>query len=1096
MITNSDNFLYLKRKNFFLIAVLLLLSNSNLFPQSNSSIWVQTASPIYSDLHSIYMFSAKTGVAAGKHILTLKNNKWIEMKKQPPIKITSIFAIDTNSIFAYSTNSYQESELYYWNGENWRKKYHPIVNNIYSMHFINESFGVIGGTGEIVVFKNKNWKFLPPIINTNTISVLINKDSILWVLSGNHKLFKYKNEWKQINTTEPIYNIKMHNDEIYVTGNDFWGKVVSDTIQKITINEDLGKIKSFSVINDQEIFAVGDTGLILHYLNGNWTRNNSNTKENLSSICTIGSESGWIIGDNGTILKYVDKEEKEYKPPLWKGFKVEKLRSYAKLIDDEYGTVAADFNNDGLVDIFTCGLFEKNNLYINNGDNYFNNEYDNYGFTSTGDKLNQKLNLGACAGDIDNDGDIDLYVSSLNGKNNVYKFMHNNSFIDYSAISLGIGNDDDRTNACAFGDIDNDGDLDLFIADEYSSNRMYLNNGVGIFTEITKQCGLNSQYGGMGCTFGDIDNDGDIDLYITNWYGENKLYKNLFKEEGKLYFRDITRKAKVQGEFYTKSNGVVFADIDNDADLDLFVANRKSSNNLYINTGTGIFEDKTKELLGQDSFKTNGVLITDFDGDGYKDIYLSNVGENVFYKNEKGKFRIVSSKYNIGISGYSTGSAYADFDNDGDLDIYLANYVGESSLLLFNQLNDNKYIKLQIEGILNNRSGIGSKIYTYKDGGMDSQSALIDFRQISAGSGYASMNELVQTIPILDNKFVDIKVVFPTGIIKKITHIQAGSSLKISDMGGIKKHLILFKNLLKRRIFDPHELYELIKWIFIFMFILFTFLRGIKRYNWSKLFAFVVSALLLLLYFVQYYNLEYDIFLYSTLLPFVSIIGLVLLMNLFFERNRTKQIALVEQEKIREKLSRDLHDNLASTISSIGIYLTLIRYKITDKDGKINELLQKSESLVSDAAASITDLIWTIKPKPEKFSNLITRINNNFSKLFQEKNIEFNTKCDTKIENLLLKPAIKQNIYLILKEALNNILKHAEAKNVNIDIEKENKNIKIIIKDDGKGFDYKKMKGKGHGLNNMLHRAEDIKADFKITSAIGEGTIYELIFQD
>jgi len=1074
----------------------LLFSIVKLFSQSYGKKWVQTASPIYSDLQSIYIFSHKTGVAAGKQILILKDTKWIEMKKQPPVKIASVFAIDTNSIFAYSTNLYQESELYHWNGENWNKIYHPIVNNIFSMYFKNESFGAIGGTGEIAVFNNNKWKFLPPVINTNVISVFIDKDSIFWVLSDDHTLFKYQSDWKQINFSVPIYNIKMHNDEIYITGNDFWGKVVSDTIQKITINKDLGKIKSFSVINDQEVFAIGDNGLILHYLNGKWTRNNSHTKENLSSICMIGLESGWIIGDNGAILKYVDKEEKKYKPPYWKGFKIEKLRSYAKLIDDEYGTVAADFNNDGLVDIFTCGLFEKNNLYINNGDNYFNNEYDNYGFTSTEDKKNQELNLGVCAGDIDNDGDIDLYVSSLNGRNNVYKFMHNNSFIDYSAISLGIGNDNDRTNACIFGDVDNDGDLDLFIANEYSSNRMYLNNGAGIFSEMTKQCGLNTHYGGMGCTFGDIDNDGDIDLYVTNWYGENKLYKNLFIEEGKLYFQDITRKAKVQGEFYTKSNGVVFADIDNDADLDLFVANRKSSNNLYINTGVGIFEDKTKELLERDSFKTNGVLIADFEGDGYKDIYLSNVGENVFYKNEKGKFTIASSKYNTDILGYSTGSAYADFDNDGDLDIYVANYVGESSLLLINQLNNNRYIKLQIEGVLNNRSGIGSKIYTYKDGGMDNLSTLIDFRQITAGSGYASMNDLVQTIPILDNKFVDIKIVFPTGMIKKIKHLQANSTLRVSDIEGIKKHLILFRNLLKRRIFDPHELYELIKWVFIIMFILFTFLRGIKRYNWTKLFSFVVSALLLLLYFVQYYNLEYYNFLFSTLLPFVSIIGLVLLINLFFERNRTKQLALVEQEKIREKLSRDLHDNLASTISSIGIYLTLIRYKITDKEGKINELLQKSESLVSDAAASITDLIWTIKASPEKLSNLITRINNNFSKLFQEKNIEFNISCNTKLENLLLKPVIKQNIYLILKEALNNILKHAEAKNVNIDIEDENKNIKIIIKDDGIGFDYKKMKGKGHGLTNMSKRAEDIKADFKITSIIGEGTLYELIFQD
>jgi len=94
-----------------------------------------------------------------------------------------------------------------------------------------------------------------------------------------------------------------------------------------------------------------------------------------------------------------------------------------------------------------------------------------------------------------------------------------------------------------------------------------------------------------------------------------------------------------------------------------------------------------------------------------------------------------------------------------------------------------------------------------------------------------------------------------------------------------------------------------------------------------------------------------------------------------------------------------------------------------------------------------------------------------------------------------LKPVVKQNLYLILKEALNNILKHAEAKNVIIDIGTEKSKIKITIKDDGIGFDYDKMKSKGHGLTNIQKRAEDMGSKFDIVSIVGKGTVYELLFQ-
>jgi len=1071
--------------DFFRVLSFLFLSNLLLSQYTDDYHWNQVSIPDNSNLEYIKMFSATSGVVSGNKIMVLKDKNWTLLSKQPPIVVSRAFALDPNSIFVTNDNKFQESELLYWNGKDWKKVYHPLANSIISMNFKDEKNGIIAGYGEVAILKEGKWNLITPPTNFSIFQVFQQNDSVIWALTVGRGLFKYSNNWKEIKNSSNIQSISFFNNKVYFATNKIIGKIENDLIIEITELSKLEStyIKSLSISDSNDIFCLNYDGKILHYKFGNWIIDDVNTALNYMSI--INYNDKWVVGNEGAIFHYTNQIGDEIHQN-WKGFEVNSLfiSINAKVVDDEYGIAIADFNGDGLSDIFTCGLYEENHLYINNLQMEFFDEARKRGVNGTITKIEQELNLGASAVDWDNDGDVDLYVSVLNGKNKLYENMGEEYFIEYSDISNGVGESNDRTNACSFGDVDNDGDLDLFITNEHSSNRLFNNNGVGVFKEITTKVGLASNRGGMACSFGDIDNDGDIDLYVANWSESNRMYKNLLKETGELKFEDVTIKSKTGGFAYTKSNAVVFADIDNDADLDLYVTNRKTSNRLYINDGKGIFTDKTKDLVGLDSMKSNGVVIADFDGNGWKDIYVSNVGENIYFENVEGVF----AENGTNRVGYSTGSAYSDFDNDGDLDIYIANYVGESSVLLINKLNNENYIKISIEGVKNNRSGVGSKIYVYKDTCLNKSSDLIDFRQITAGSGYASMNDFNQSIQIQDDKFVDIKVIFPDGTIKTKKHILAGTKLIISDTKGIKRLLIFAKKMFLRRVFDPHELFELIKWIFILSFIFYITLRGIIRYKWSRIFALGVVIVSVLFYFFQYYFLEYENFLYSTLLPFSSVIGMILLMYQFFERNHTKKMALVEQEQIREKLSRDLHDDLASTISSIGIYLTLIRYKLTGKEGKLMELLDKSESLVGDATTSITDMIWAIKPKPESLANLIIRINNNFAELFRAKNVNYQSFVNLIDDKVILQPKVKQNIYLIIKEALNNTLKYAKAKNVSIEVQKENSKVKIIIEDDGIGFDYNFMKGRGHGLINMKKRAEDIGAGFQVITEEGKGT--------
>lgn len=1052
-------------------------------------IWSQSSSPIYSNLKDLFLFPNYTGVASGDQIIYLNKTVWKKMKIQPPKHVSFMYAIDTNSIFISSKTKFQDSEMFYWNGKLWKGVDHPL-NSIGSMYFLDQNNGVIAGLGEIAILKNKKWKILSPPTIKGIKSVKIDQKGILWAASSTGSLYKYDGLWEKINNSNNIRQLKLFNKNLYVLGSDYVGIVRSDSIYKISTYKELAQINSFIILDKTTFIVVGNNGLIIKYENDKWKHIRSSVKTNLNSIGMIHENEEWCLGSDGTILHYSNQKEQNFNAEEWKGFDKTTFYAYAKVVDDEYGVVVADFDKDGLPDIFTCGLFESDHLYINQGNNQFIDKSSQKGLIKN--KGESDLHLGACAGDLDNDGDLDLYVTSLNGSNKIFQNMGVRGFIDYSAISDGIGNSEDRTNACVLGDVDNDGDLDIFITNEYSSNRLYLNNGAAIFEEVTEKIGLSTVDGGMGCSFGDIDGDGDLDLSVSNWSKKNILYKNLLNDKGELFFENITNKSGTGGNDFDKSNGVVFNDIDNDADLDLFVTNRKTSNALYINNGNGIFKNETARFLGIDSLKSYGSVIADFNGDNLKDIYVSNVGMNTFYLNNKNKFEIKTIKYGAKIEGYSTGSAIADFDNDGDLDIYVANYIGEGSALLKNKLDNKNYIKVKVHGLENNRNGIGAKVYIYKSGSMENQSDLLHFSEINGGSGYVSMNELVQTIQIQENAFVDIKVVFPTGIIKKINHVKAGDKITVSDTEGFRKKILFAKHFIVKRLLDPHKLFELIKWIFVILLIGYSlFYRNIKQ-NKTILKSIIISSFLLLIYYLQYYYFEYKNIVLSTLLPLSSIILTLVLIHLYNERERIKRVSVFEQEQIRVRLSRDLHDDLASTVSTIGIYLTLIKYKISRSDLKLHKFIEKSEDLVSETTSSITDLIWAINPRPESIDNLLLRFSKNFKELFNEKNIEFDAlnKLD---KNYILQPKIKQNIYLIIKEALNNILKYANPKTVTLKAEVNRKDIYIIIEDDGIGFDLEKVKTKGHGLTNMKSRAEEIAVKLILSSEQGSGTKYLLI---
>ncbi len=1049
---------------------------ASLFPQENPQI-IKTG--IYSDFKEMQISQNKLYALSDYNIFvldTLFNKKIIHFQtKYPAVKMT---VVDSINIYITVDNPYQESEIYHWNGKNWKKQFNPVINTISDIYYIDNHNVIAIGFGEIMIKNSGKWKHINPPTNQSLVSLSVYSLSDFYVLSSLGILYHYKDgKWNKLITKSNIKDIYQYNHSIYVLGNNYIGKIINDKIKIIYKNDLLKNTIKLYIPTKNMLVAYGQKSIYSYEINKEKIRQPNFTIKDV----VVFDNQLFAVGYNTNLVCYTDKKIKNTKQ-LWKGFKTLYFHNQAKITDDEYGVVAADFNNDGYTDVFTCGLFESDHLYINNQGKELVDKAKDYHIDKYG--KNNLLNLGASAGDIDNDGYIDLYISVLNGKNIILKNINGKYFVNYSGVSKATGNNDDRTNAVVFGDIDNDGDLDIFIVNENTSNRLFLNNKAGVFKEITELSGLQTKYGGNSAVFGDIDNDGDIDLFVTNWSKTNILYKNLWKETGKIHFSNITDKANVQGNGYSKSNACVFSDIDNDGDLDLFVGNRKTTNRLYINDGKGIFSDKTKEFIGLDSLQTYGAVIADFNGDNQKDIYLSNVGKNTFYLNTNGNFIDKTDNFGLITEGYSTGSAVFDMNSDNSPDIYVSNYTGESSCVLLNNGLDNNYIELDFDLYKNNRKGIGTKIYCYES----DTKKLIFYDEIRGGSGYVSMNTTKKIIHIPKHKKVNLKVIFPNEKKKFYNSIKKSKKILVSDVGSIKKRQLIFKQKLINQLKNP---YNLLNFIILLLVISIIGLFGYISYNKLKmniLYIICIGLLLIIIFMVQNSYFKYQGILYSQIIPFAGFLLTGSLIYYYFRYSYNKKMSLTRQNEIKNKLSRNLHDDLAATISSIRFYLSFIKQYSNKNNENVMKFLEKSEELTQDASDSVSDLVWGIKTRPEKLENIIFRLRDNYYDLCLEKNIKLQIVWKDDIGYIMIDENKKQNLYLILKEAVNNAIKYSNAKKIRIIISKNKNNYVIGVEDDGNGFDINEVKNKGNGLRNMEERAKEIESKILINSEVCNGT--------
>lgn len=456
------------------------------------------------------------------------------------------------------------------------------------------------------------------------------------------------------------------------------------------------------------------------------------------------------------------------------------------------GAAVLDYNNDGYQDVYIVGGVNDDKLYKNNGDGTFTDMRTSAGITRTG----SVLTMGVIAGDVDNDGDEDLFITSrcestdLNewAPNLLYLNNGDGTFTDITASS-GLEGDSAFSTSATFGDYNLDGYIDIYVLNFLgvpvysildsattmglgpvrpgSANYLYMNNGDNTFTDVASAVNVVDSGCGWAVAFSDYDEDYDVDLLVANDFGSktkpDNIYRNEYPQDN---FADVGAAANF--DIGVNAMGVAVGDYNEDGHMDYYVTDL-GDNFLFENTSFGTFNKTT----GAAGIKDEGWMINssmhasigwganffDYDNDTYLDLFVCNGALNpmipqsfidtfynpntMFHHNGDNTFTNVSVSTGLDDPQRGRGSVVFDYDNDGDLDLLVVNqvhYQGYGAgtipkvrLYKNNESGGNHWVTIELEGDSANRDAIGSRVVVHAN----SRSFI---REIDGGSSHLSHN--------------------------------------------------------------------------------------------------------------------------------------------------------------------------------------------------------------------------------------------------------------------------------------------------------------------------------------------------------------------
>jgi hypothetical protein len=495
------------------------------------------------------------------------------------------------------------------------------------------------------------------------------------------------------------------------------------------------------------------------------------------------------------------------------------------------GAVFLDYDDDGWLDLFVVdggsiaspevAMRARHRLFHNRGDGTFAD------VTAASGIRHREYGMGACAGDVDKDGRIDLYITNY-GPNLLYRNAGNGMFVDVTRHA-GVGLEGWST-SCAFLDVDQDGDLDLFVTNYLDAPRtnnkfcgdparriraychplnymgrqnvLYRNDGKGVFADVSAAAGLSPHVGnGLGVAVGDYDDDGRPDVFVANDAVPNFLFHNegggRFTEVGLLAGVSVARDGKPRAGM-----GTEFADYDGDGRLDLVVTNHEfETRSLFRNTGGGAFVDATVEAgIGPPTlpFVGFGVAFVDVDNSGALDLSIVNghvidntalfragsthAQRKLLFRNATGRrFAEVGGQSGPGFAHDGVGRTLlaGDVDNDGHQDLLVTNNGGAPELLRNNGGNRGNGLIVRAVGTRGTREGIGARL-TLTAGNAR------QVREVKSGSSYLGQNDLRVHFGLADRPRVDrLDVRWPGGGVETFRDLPANEIITVTEGQGI-----------------------------------------------------------------------------------------------------------------------------------------------------------------------------------------------------------------------------------------------------------------------------------------------------------------------
>ncbi len=444
-----------------------------------------------------------------------------------------------------------------------------------------------------------------------------------------------------------------------------------------------------------------------------------------------------------------------------------------------------DYNNDGYLDLFAANIVNQNNLlFLNNRNSTFTKITTGAIVTDGG------FSYGGCYGDFNNDGFTDMYVINGGSSSNQVKFLYmNNGNGTFTRTTTGaVVTDLSGAWGSSTADYDNDGKLDIFVSNFNQNNFLYKGNGDGTFTKITTGNIVSDGGGSLGCAWCDYDNDGYKDLFVANGNFSSGQANFLYHNNGNGTFTKITTGSIVTDVF--NSTGGSWGDYDNDGDFDLFVTNYSgANNNLYKNNGDGSFTKITTGAIVNDGGNSVGSSWGDYDNDGDLDLFVSNdnnENEFLYQNNNDGTFTKITTGDIVNSGGRSNGCVWGDYDNDGDIDLYVANGdqpTAQNNFLFRNEGNSNKWINILFKGTLSNKSAIGTRVTVRANinGNIVRQT-----REIFGQTGYNAQNSLNEEFGLGNASTIDsIIVKWPNGNTETFTNVTPNRFITITENQGI-----------------------------------------------------------------------------------------------------------------------------------------------------------------------------------------------------------------------------------------------------------------------------------------------------------------------